>query len=107
MQPVARLLPQSFGDFEWVDVAIDRAPPLGFVTSPMDLPVMGPAKRDSEFVADFAADGSGLRKSQVMSVRRLAIAEQARLRGNKLQVCFVAPPWRVPERQCASILGRQ
>ena len=45
----------------------------------MQLSVMTTAERDSEFVADFKADGSRLSKPQVMRVGRLPAADEARL----------------------------
>ena len=58
----------------------------------MQLPVMTAAKGHGELIADFKADGSWLRKPQVMRVGRLPPADETGLRGDKLQMGFVAQP---------------
>jgi hypothetical protein len=63
-------------------VYADSRPSGGFVTATMDLPVMAPAQRDGELVADPAAKRPALGKSQVMSIRRLSAADQARVLGD-------------------------
>ena len=57
--------------------------------------MMGPAERYRKLIADLEAKASGLREAQVMSVRRLAAANNACLRGDKLTVTLVAPPPRL------------
>ena len=57
-------------------------PPRGFIAAPMNLAMMASAQRDGELVADLAAKGAGLRKAEVVRVRRLAAADQARLLGD-------------------------
>ena len=54
--------------------------------------MMGATERHRELIADLEAEASRLGEAQVMSVRRLAAANYAGLRGNKLAVTFVAPP---------------
>jgi len=45
--------------------------------------MMSTAERDGEFVADFEAQRSTLRKPQVMRIGRLPAADEAGLRGNE------------------------
>ncbi len=52
--------------------------------------MVGPAKGYRELIADPTAQRARLRKSQVMSVRRPASAQQAWLRGHELQVRSIA-----------------
>ena len=98
-----RLIPQAFSDLQRIDVAIHGLPPPGFVAGPMQLTVMGAAKRHREFIADFAAQGLRLREPQVMRIGRLAIAEQAGLRGDKVQMRLVAAARRMPDCQGAAV----
>src|SRR5450631_3131208 len=46
-------------------------PPGGLVAKAMIVPVMGPAERDREFVADFASHRAGLSESQMVGVSGL------------------------------------
>jgi hypothetical protein len=52
-------------------------PPCNFVTRAMNLAMMTAAKRNGEFVADFATQGGRLREPQMMRVRRLSSTDQA------------------------------
>jgi hypothetical protein len=45
----------------------------------MQLPMMSPAERHSEFVADFATECTRLREAQMVWIGRPAAADQARL----------------------------
>ena len=77
-----RLLPQALGDFEWLD--IEPLPPGEFVAGLMQLAVMTSAEGHGELIAYLEANGSRLRKAQVMRVARLAATDKAGLRGDKL-----------------------
>ena len=77
----ASLIPKFCGYFQRFDFEI--SPPDHLIAGLMQLPMMASAERYRELVADFEAQGSGLGKSQVMRIRRLPAAYQARLRGNK------------------------
>ena len=55
----------------------------------MVLPVVGPAQRDHEFVAALAPHRPGLRKAEMMRIRRVAATQQARLQRDKSKVGFV------------------
>ena len=67
-------------------------PPSHFIPGLMQVPMMGAAQRHRELIADLEAEASWLREAQVMGVRRLAAANHAGLRGDKLAVTFVAAP---------------
>jgi hypothetical protein len=85
-----RLLPQSLG--KWHGIDFEALPPGQFIARLMQLPVMATAKRHSELVADFETERPGLREPQVMRIRRLPPADEARLRGDKPQMGFVTQP---------------
>ena len=70
-------------------------PPADFISGAMQVPMMGATERHSELIADLEAKASGLRETQVVSVRRLAPANYAGLCGDKLAVTFVATPLRL------------
>jgi hypothetical protein len=72
-----RLLPQSFGNLECVDVEI--LPPGHFIARLMQLSVMTTAKRHRELIADFHPDRPGLREPQVMRVGGLTPADKTGL----------------------------
>jgi hypothetical protein len=69
----------------------------------MQLPMMTAAEGYGEFVADFETQRSGLDKPQVVWVRRLPSADQAGLRGDESQVCFVANPFGLGDGEKALI----
>jgi hypothetical protein len=48
-----------------------------------------PAQWHRELIADFKAQGSGLREAQMMRIRRLTSADKTWLRSNKSQMDFV------------------
>ena len=73
--------PKPLGDVERVDSKI--VPPGDFIASLMQLSVMAATERDGELIADFEAQGSRLRKLQVMRIRRLPPADEACLCGNE------------------------
>ena len=55
----------------------------------MQLPMMAAAERDRKLIADLETDSPWLGKAKMVGVRRLSTADQARLRGDKLQMLFV------------------
>src|SRR6516162_9504661 len=65
--------------------------------------VMPAAERDREFIADLAAERTGLRKSEVVGVRGLAAAHETRLLGDIAQVLPVAIAPRRSDRQNALV----
>src|SRR6516162_9902037 len=85
-----RLLPESLGDFEWLD--IELLPPGGLIAGLMQLTMMTPAERNGELIAHLQPDGSGLGEAQVMRVGRLTAADETGLCGDELQMRLVAEP---------------
>jgi hypothetical protein len=65
-------------------------PPLCFVPAAVQLAMMAPTQRDRELITNFAPEGSMLRKSQVMGIRRPSSANQAWLFGHVSNVIAVA-----------------
>src|SRR5262245_49177688 len=84
------LFPKVLGDANRIDLQV--FPPSRFVTYLMQLPVMSPAERYGELIADLQANAARLRKSQMMRVARLPTTDQARLRCHKLEMRFVTQP---------------
>ena len=78
-------------------------PPSGFIAKAMHLAMMSSTQRDSEFIADLAAESPGLRKAQMMRVTGLATANQARLLGHMADMIAVADPARLGKEQRALI----
>ena len=87
--------PKLASDLDWIDASL--LPPDFFVTSAMHRSVMGTAERNGEFIACFAAERARLHKSDVMRIRRLAAAQQARLLHYKAKVIAVAIAARRPD----------
>ena len=69
----------------------------------MKLAMMSAAQRHRELVADLAAQCAALCKAQVVRVRGLAAANQARLLRNKADMVLVADPARL--RQGSALLS--
>src|SRR5215467_13808842 len=65
--------------------------------------MMPATERHRELIADLAAERTGLRKSEVMGVRGLAGADEARLLGDKAQVLSVAIATRRSDRENALV----
>ena len=61
------------------------------------------AKRDCEFIADLAAEGPALRKSNMMGVRRLPTADQTWLPCDKFDVIPVADSSRLRQAERAFV----
>ena len=60
--------------------------------------MMSSTERDSELIADLAAECRRLRKAQMVGIGRAAAADQTRLLGNRFDMLPVANPTR--RRQC-------
>src|SRR5215471_7988439 len=69
----------------------------------MDRTMMPAAERDREFIADLAAERARLGKSEVVGIRRLAAAQQARLLRDIAQVLPVAIAARRCDREDALV----
>jgi hypothetical protein len=67
-------------------------PPTEFVTGPMHFAVMSPAQRDQKFVTDFTTERAWLRESEVVGIRWLPAANQARAFGNPFEMHFISEP---------------
>jgi len=61
-------------------------PPTEFVTDPMRFAMVSPAKGDNKFIADFASERSRLGESQVVRIRGLAAADEARRLGDRSDI---------------------
>ena len=57
------------------------------------------AERHGEFVADLAAEGSGLREFEMMGIARRTLTDEAWLRCNEDQVGLVANSDRLAQRR--------
>ena len=79
------------------------APPVRFVAGTVDFAVVSAAKRDSEFIADFAAECSALRKSNMMRVGRQPTANQTWLQCDEFNVIPVADPSRLRQAERAFV----
>ena len=73
--------PKPLGDLERVDSKI--VPPGDFTASLVQLSMVAATERNGELIADFEAQGSRLRKLQVMRIRRLTPTDEACLCGNE------------------------
>ena len=65
-------------------------PPCRFVAKPVDLTMMSPTQRHSEFIADLAPERATLHEAQVMCVRWQTTANQTWLFGNRFDVLPVS-----------------
>src|SRR4051812_11680282 len=84
--------PKFARDRRWVYA--ETRPPCAFVANSMKLAMVSPTERNCKFVAYFAAECSGLRKTQVMSIGRSTSANQTRLFRDESQVILVAETTR-------------
>lgn len=96
-----RFEPQHPGRTGWINSALP--PPSGFVAAAVDLTMMASAEGDGELVTDLAAECPALRKTQVMGIRRLAIANQTGLLGHIPDVAPVTDPARLRQGKYALI----
>ena len=82
------MLPETFCDLKRIDLQI--APPGSLIVGLVQLSVMAAAQRYGELITHLETDRPRLREPQVVGIGRLPAANQARLGGNKFQVCLVA-----------------
>jgi hypothetical protein len=92
------VLPQPVRNRHGVDAG--GRPPRRLVAMPVKGTMMGAAERDRELTTDPAAQGLGLHESQVMSVARLPLAQQAWLRRDELQMGAIAVAARFVHQAC-------
>ena len=95
------IVPKSLGNRQWIDTQI--IPPVDFLASLMELPMMDTAERNGELVADLEPQRPGLGKAQVMGIGWRAAAQKAWLRCDKSQMLSVAMASGVTKRQHASV----
>src|SRR6516164_2425777 len=90
----ARRLPEPAGNLDRVDAGLP--PPRTLVAGAVHRAMMPAAEWDRELIADLAPQRARLSKSEVVGVRGLAAAEQARLLGDIAQVL----PVTIAPRSC-------
>jgi hypothetical protein len=81
----------------------DVLPPRGFVTATVNLAMMAAAERNGEFVADLATERAVLCEAKMVSVNRLASADQARLFRDEFEVPLVPEPSRLRQGEEAPV----
>jgi hypothetical protein len=82
--------PQRSGGDDRIDP--DFPPPCGFVAATVDLAMVSAAERDGELIADFATECPPLREPQMVGIRGLTAADQARVFGHLSDVLPVPNP---------------
>ena len=83
-----RVLPEPQRNWERIDVEL--LPPCDLITRAMKLAVMDSANRDRELVAHSVSKRTGLRKREVMRIRRYAATHKTRLPQYELPVVLIA-----------------
>src|SRR5271166_812052 len=96
-----RVFPELASHLERIDAG--RLPPGALVAYAMNGTMMGAAERHRELIACLAAQRTGLHEPQVMGVRRLAAAEQARLADYEPKMLLVAVTTRHTYREQALV----
>ena len=99
----AGFLPQLAGGIDRIDAGV--LPPCGFVAHTVHQTMVDAAERDSEFIAGLAAERAGLHEPQVMRVRGLAAADEARLFGDVAKVLAIAMSPRHHNREHALLVS--
>jgi len=102
--------PQPLRDFHRIYAR--RFPPLLFITTAVEIPVVNPAQRHDELVAHPPTKRARLPKSEMMGIGRAPPADQARLRADKFSMRLVAFPnefwkwrWRFGIHNCNHLGG--
>ena len=85
-----RFEPQCAGPDDWINTGIP--PPRGFVAAVMHLAMVSTTQWDGELIADLAAKGPALGKSEVVGIRGSATANQTRVLGDSFDVVSVTNP---------------
>src|SRR5262249_57126623 len=78
-------------------------PPDAFAAAEMDRPMTPAAKWDREFIADLAAERTGLGETEMVRIRGLAAAHETRLLGDVAKVLPVAIATRRSDREDALV----
>src|SRR5215472_5250239 len=95
--------PQHTSGIGWINIYL--FPPRGFIAAAMDFAMMAPTKRDSKLIADLAAKRRGLRKAQMVGVRRTAAADETGLLGNRFNMLPVTDSTHRRQRQHGFVNG--
>ena len=82
--------PEAAGNLDRVSTGL--SPPCALITRAMHCTMMPATEWDCELIAHLAAERAWLGKSEVMRVRGLAAADEARLLGDIAQMLAVAVP---------------
>ena len=82
------LFPESAGDLDRINIGL--LPPRALVACAMHRPMMSPAERDRELIADLAAKRTWPHEAEVVRIRGPAAAHKARLLGDIAKVLAVA-----------------
>jgi hypothetical protein len=69
----------------------------------VDFAMVSTAQRDSELIADLATERPALREAEVMGIRRLSAANQARVPSDEFDVISITNPAWLKEEQRALI----
>ena len=96
-----RVQPQCAGRDNWINTGIP--PPRGFITAAMDLAMVSSTQWNGVLIADLAAEGTALCKSEVVGIRGSATANETRVLGDSFDVIAVANPARLRQGQHALI----
>src|SRR5262249_4009432 len=97
----ARLFPEPAGNLDRVNAGLP--PPRALVVGAMHRTMMPATERDRELIADLAAERTGLGEPEMMGIRGLAAADEARLLGDIAKVLSVAIPTRGRDSEDALI----
>jgi hypothetical protein len=96
-----RFKPQRASGDGWINSGV--SPPCGFVAASMNLAMVSSTQGDGELIAHLTAECTDLRNSEVVGIRWLSPANQARVVGDSLGVIPVANLPRLGQGQLAFI----
>ena len=88
-----RFKPQRASRNGWINSGV--SPPCGFVAASVNLAMVSSTQGDGELIAHLAAVCTDLRNSEVVGIRWLSPANQARVVGDSLDVIPVTNPPRL------------
>jgi hypothetical protein len=94
-------LPQLMSYYDRINAV--APPPCDLVAVSMKRPMVTPAQRHGEFIANPASEGARLCEPQVMCIRRAPPADETRLRRNKPEMRAVAVAAWFAQRECGFV----
>ena len=94
------LVPKGCGNDQWLDPL--ALPPYALVAAPVKFPMVQPANRNGEPVADFPPHRPLLCKLDVVGIRRGSAADETGLRGHKLKMFAIALTHRLADEVATS-----